>query len=44
MARKPYTSDGSDEEWDLFVLDLTLMTEAAPLREHSLGEAFNAIR
>src|SRR4051812_49793764 len=43
-VRKPYPSDVSDEEWSLVVPYLTLMTEAAPQREHSLRELFNALR
>ncbi|GBR37279.1 transposase [Neoasaia chiangmaiensis NBRC 101099] len=43
-ARKPYPSDVSDEEWSLVVPYLTLMTETAPQREHSLRELFNALR
>src|SRR3954452_2020674 len=42
--RNPYPSDVSDEEWSLVVPYLTLMTEAAPQREHSLRELFNALR
>src|SRR5271167_638207 len=42
--RKPYPSDVSDDEWSLVVPYLTLMTEAAPQREHSLRELFNALR
>ena len=42
--RKPYPSDVSDEEWSLVVPYLTLMTEAAPQRDHSLRELFNALR
>ena len=34
----------SDEEWSLVVPDLTLMTEAAPQREHATRELFNALR
>jgi transposase len=41
---KPYPSDVSDEEWSLVVPYLTLMTEAAPQRDHSLRELFNALR
>jgi transposase len=44
LLRKPYPSDVSDEEWSLVVPYLTLMTEAAPQREHSLRELFNALR
>lgn len=43
-CRKPYPSDVSDEEWSLVVSYLTLMTEAAPQRDHSLRELFNALR
>src|ERR1700684_3373839 len=42
--RKLYPSDVSDEEWSLVVPYLTLMTEAAPQRDHSLRELFNALR
>jgi transposase len=42
--RKPYPSDVSDEEWSLIVPYLTLMTQAAPQRDHSLRELFNALR
>jgi hypothetical protein len=42
--RKPYPSDVSDEEWSLVVPYLTLMTEAAPQRDHALRELFNALR
>ena len=42
--RKPYPSDVSDDEWSLSVPYLTLMTQAAPQREHSLRELFNALR
>jgi transposase len=44
MARKPYPSDVTDEEWDFVVPYLTLMTEDAPQREHDLREVFNAMR
>jgi transposase len=44
MARKPYPSDVSDEEWDFVASYLTLMTEDAPQREHDLREVFNAMR
>ena len=43
-VRKPYPSDVSDEEWSLVVPYLTLMTEVAPQRDHSLRELFNALR
>jgi transposase len=44
MARKPYPSDVTDEEWDFVVPYLTLMTEDAPQREHDLREVFNGMR
>ena len=44
MARKPYPSDVTDEEWDFVTPYLTLMTEDAPQREHRLREVFNAMR
>ena len=43
-VRKSYPSDASDEEWSLVVPYLTLMTEAAPQRDHSLRDLFNALR
>lgn len=44
MSRKPYPSDVSDDEWALVAPYLTLMTEDAPQREHSLREVFNGLR
>jgi transposase len=44
MARKPYPSDVTDEEWDFVAPYLTLMSEDAPQREHDLREVFNAMR
>jgi len=44
MARKPYPSDVTDEEWDFVASYLTLMSEDAPQREHDLREVFNAMR
>jgi transposase len=44
MARKPYPSDVTDEEWDFVASYLTLMKEDAPQREHDLREVFNAMR
>ncbi len=44
MNRKPYPSDVTDEEWAFVAPYLTLMTEDAPQREHSLREVFNALR
>jgi len=43
-TRQPYVSDVSDEEWDFIVPYLTLMTEEAPQRHHSLRELFNGLR
>jgi transposase len=44
MARKPYPSDVTDEEWAFAAPYLTLMTEDAPQREHALREVFDALR
>ena len=44
MTRKPYPSDVSEEEWNFAAPYLALMTEAAPQRQHSLREVFNALR
>jgi transposase len=44
MARKPYPSDVTDEEWDFIAPYLTLMKEDAPQREHDLREVFNGMR
>jgi transposase len=44
MSRKPYPSDVSDDEWAFVAPYLTLMTEDAPQRTHSLREVFNALR
>jgi transposase len=44
MKRKPYLTDVSDEEWAFVAPYLTLMTEEAPQREHSLREVFNGLR
>jgi transposase len=44
MMRKPYPSDVSDDEWAFVAPYLTLMTEDAPQREHSLREVFNGLR
>lgn len=43
-ARKPYLSDVSDDEWMLVAPYLTLLTEQAGQREHSLREVFNGLR
>jgi transposase len=44
MARKPYPSDVTDEEWEFVAPYLTLMTEDAPQRQHDLREVFNGMR
>jgi transposase len=44
MERKAYPSDISDDEWAFVAPYLTLMTEAAPPRVHSLREVFNGVR
>jgi transposase len=44
MERQTYPSDGSDDEWSFVAPYLTLMTEDAPQREHSLREVFNGLR
>ena len=44
MTRKPYPTDVSNEEWAFVAPYLTLMTEEAPQREHSLREVFNGVR
>jgi transposase len=44
LARNPYPSDVSDEEWAFVAPYLTLMTEEAPQRDHDLREVFNGLR
>jgi len=44
MSIQAYPSDVSDEEWAFVAPYLTLMTQDAPQREHSLREVFNALR
>ena len=44
MERKPYPSDVSDDEWALVAPYLTLITDEAPQREHSLRDVFNGLR
>jgi transposase len=44
MARKPYPSDVTDEEWAFVAPYLTLMREDAPQREYDLREVFNGVR
>ncbi len=43
-ARKPYSSDASDEEWVLVVPYLTLLPENAGLRDHPLRNGVNGLR
>lgn len=42
--KERYPSDVSDDEWAFVAPYLTLMSEDAPQREHSLREVFNALR
>lgn len=44
MERKAYPSDVSDEEWAFVAPYLSLMSEAAPQREHELRAVFNGLR
>ncbi|HYU73814.1 MAG TPA: transposase [Ktedonobacteraceae bacterium] len=44
MERQNYPSDVSDDEWGFVAPYLTLMTEDAPQREHSLREVFKGLR
>ncbi len=44
MSRRAYPSDVSDDEWAFVAPYLTLMSEGAPQREHSLREVFNGLR
>jgi transposase len=44
MARKPYPSDVTDDEWAFVAPYLTLMREDAPQREHHMREVFNGLR
>lgn len=44
MERKTYPSDVSDDEWAFVAPYLTLMSEDAPQRDHSLREVFNGLR
>lgn len=44
MKKKAYPSDVNDEEWAFVAPYLTLMSEAAPQREHSLRDVFNGLR
>lgn len=44
MNRTAYPSDVSDEAWSFVAPSLTVMTEEAPQREHSLREVFHGLR
>jgi len=44
IARKPYPSDVSDDEWALVAPYLTLLPDSAKQREHPLCEVFNGLR
>lgn len=44
IARKPYPSDVSDDEWALVAPYLTLLREGAGQREHPLRKVFNGLR
>jgi transposase len=44
MRSRPYPSDVTDEEWAFVAPYLTLMSEDAPQRTHSLREVFNGLR
>ena len=44
MERKTYPTDVSDDEWAFVAPYLTLMTEDAPQRGHSLREVFHGLR
>ena len=43
-ARKPYTSDVTDEEWEFVAPYLTLLPLDAAQRDYELREVFNALR
>src|SRR5215510_3199353 len=43
-SKTGYPSDVSDEEWAFVAPYLTLMTEEAPQREHSLRAVLNGLR
>src|SRR5262249_26747150 len=44
MARKAYPTDGSDDAWAFVAPYVTLMTEEAPRRDHSMCEGFKGWR
>lgn len=43
QLRTPYPSDVSDEEWTFVAPYLTLLSETASQRRHSLREVFNGV-
>lgn len=44
LARKPYSSDVSNEERSLLVPYMLLIREDEELRHHALSELFNGVR
>jgi len=44
MEQKVYPTDVRDDKWAFVALYVTLMTEAAPQRDHSLREVCNGLR
>ncbi|MBA2716975.1 MAG: IS5 family transposase [Propionibacteriales bacterium] len=44
IARRPYPSDVSDDEWALVAPYLSLLPDGAKQRQHPLREAFNGLR
>jgi transposase len=44
LARKPYPTDVSDDEWAFVAPYLTLLAPDAPQRRHALREVFNGLR
>jgi len=44
MARRPYSTDVTDEEWAFVAPYLALVREDAPQRTHDLREVFNGLR
>ena len=44
MAKRPYPSALSDQEWNFVAIYLALIDEQAPQRRYSLREVFNALR
>ena len=44
LARRPYPTDVSDDEWAFVAPYLALLPEEAGQRKHELREVFNAVR